>query len=124
MGLMVDRPGVADEIQQRDRKITRRTIFYGIYIVLTVALLIVVLVWLSSRRGECLNVSTLVCSPEDRRLLVFLPCGVLLLGSAGAFLRASPRWHRLRRMYIRPYMAWFLAGLAVGYGVVSFSFLS
>jgi hypothetical protein len=33
----------------------------------------------------------------------------------GAVLRASLRLHRLRRLYIRPYMAWTLAGLTLTY---------
>ena len=48
---------------------------------------------------------------------------MLLLGSVGAFLRASLRLHRLRRLYIRPYMAWLLTGLTLVYLAGSFIFI-
>ncbi|MDI9913728.1 hypothetical protein [Rhodococcus sp. IEGM 1379] len=81
------------------------------------------IVWLGTRRGECFGADTLVCSRKDRRLLVFLPSATLALGAVGAFLRASPRWHRMQRLCIRAYLGWILAGLTVAYGVASFLFL-
>lgn len=112
---LTDQPGATEEIQRRARKIDRRTKTYGLSVVLAAAVLIIAIVWLGSRRGECFDTDALVCSPRDRRLLVFAPSLMLLLGSVGAILRASPRWHRLRRLYIRPYMAWILSGLALVY---------
>ncbi|MBT2264347.1 hypothetical protein [Rhodococcus erythropolis] len=104
-----------EEIQRRAQKIDRRTITYGVSVTLAVALLIVTIVWLGSRRGECFDSTALVCSPQDRRLVVFAPSLMLFLGSVGAFLRASLRWHRLRRLYIRPYMAWILLATTLAY---------
>lgn len=62
-------------------------------------------------------------APIDRRLAVFVPSLMLLLGSVGAFLRASLRLHRLRRLYIRPYMAWLLTGLTLVYLAGAFIFI-
>ena len=106
-----------------DHEIGRRTITYGVSIILTVIVMVVAIVLLGSRRGECFGADMLVCSRKDRRLLVFLPTVTLAVGAAGAFLRAAPRWHRTRRLFIRSYVGWILAGLALAYGVASFSFL-
>lgn len=116
---MTGKPGIANGNEQ----INRRTISYGISVVVTVAAVIMAIVWLGARRGECVDVDTLICSRKDRRLLVFLPSAALALGTVGAFLRASPRWHRMQRLCIRPHLGWILAGLTLAYGVASFSFL-
>lgn len=110
-------------IQRRERKINRRTLTYGLSVVLATAALVVAIVWLGSRRGECFGTDTLLCSQKDRRLAVFVPSLMLLLGSVGAFLRASLRLHRLRRLYIRPYMAWLLTGLTLVYLAGAFIFI-
>ncbi|KJF23057.1 hypothetical protein C7T36_23905 [Rhodococcus sp. AD45-ID] len=117
---MTEQPGLA---AGAEREIGRRTITYAVSIVLVVIVMIVALVVLGSRRGECFDTDVLVCSRKDRRLLVFLPSVTLLVGAVGAFLRASPRWHRTRRLSIRSYVGWILVGLAVAYGAASFSFL-
>ncbi len=108
---MTDSSDASDVIQRRERKINRRTLTYGLSVVLATAVLVIAIVWLGSRRGgECFGTDTLLCSQKDRRLAVFVPSLMLLLGTVGAFLRASLRLHRLRRLYIRPYMAWGLGG--------------
>lgn len=112
---MTDSSDASDVIQRRERKINRRTLTYGVSVVLATAVLVIAIVWLGSRRGECFGTDTLLCSQKDRRLAVFVPSLMLLLGTVGAFLRASLRLHRLRRLYIRPYMAWLLTGLTVVY---------
>lgn len=114
---MTDSSDASDVIQRRERKINRRTLTYGLSVVLATAVLVIAIVWLGSRRGgECFGTDTLLCSQKDRRLAVFVPSLMLLLGTVGAFLRASLRLHRLRRLYIRPYMAWGgLAGLTLTY---------
>lgn len=112
---MTDSSDAPDVIQRRERKIDRRTLTYGLSVVLATAVLVIAIVWLGSRRGECFGTDTLLCSQKDRRLAAFVPSLVLLLGSVGAFLRSSLRLHRLRRLYIRPYMAWLLTGLTVVY---------
>ncbi|MFE4500163.1 hypothetical protein ACFRFQ_09875 [Rhodococcus sp. NPDC056743] len=117
---MSEQPGIAVGSVSEIRK---RTITYGASIILTVIVMVVAIVLLGSRRGECFGADMLVCSRKDRRLLVFLPTVTLAVGAAGAFLRASPRWHRRRRLVIRSYVGWILVGLAVAYGVASFSFL-
>lgn len=120
---MTDSSDTPDVIQRREQKINRRTLTYGLSVVLATAALVVAIVWLGSRRGECFGTDTLLCSQKDRRLAVFVPSLMLLLGSVGAFLRASLRLHRLRRLYIRPYMAWLLTGLTLVYLAGSFIFI-
>ncbi|WP_019745975.1 hypothetical protein [Rhodococcus erythropolis] len=120
---MTDSSDTPDAIQRRERKINRRTLTYGLSVVLATAALVVAIVWLGSRRGECFGTDTLLCSQKDRRLAVFVPSLMLLLGSVGAFLRASLRLHRLRRLYIRPYMAWLLTGLTLVYLAGAFIFI-
>lgn len=120
---MTDSSDTPDVIQRRERKINRRTLTYGLSVVLATAALVVAIVWLGSRRGECFGTDTLLCSQKDRRLAVFVPSLMLLLGSLGAFLRASLRLHRLRRLYIRPYMAWLLTGLTLVYLAGAFIFI-
>ncbi|BAH36478.1 hypothetical membrane protein [Rhodococcus erythropolis PR4] len=122
-GVMTDSSDTPDVIQRRERKINRRTLTYGLSVVLATAALVVAIVWLGSRRGECFGTDTLLCSQKDRRLAVFVPSLMLLLGSVGAFLRASLRLHRLRRLYIRPYMAWLLTGLTLVYLAGAFIFI-
>ncbi|MQP34954.1 hypothetical protein GEO20_23720 [Rhodococcus erythropolis] len=120
---MTDSSDTPDVIQRRERKINRRTLTYGLSVVLATAALVVAIVWLGSRRGECFGTDTLLCSQKDRRLAVFVPSLMLLLGSVGAFLRASLRLHRLRRLYIRPYMALLLTGLTLVYLAGAFIFI-
>ncbi|MFJ6260707.1 hypothetical protein [Rhodococcus erythropolis] len=120
---MTDSSDTPDVIQRREQKINRRTLTYGLSVVLATAALVVAIVWLGSRRGECFGTDTLLCSQKDRRLAVFVPSLMLLLGSVGAFLRASLRLHRLRRLYIRPYMAWLLTGLTLVYLAGAFIFI-
>lgn len=120
---MTDSSDTPDVIQRRERKINRRTLTYGLSVVLATAALVVAIVWLGSRRGECFGTDTLLCSQKDRRLAVFVPSLMLLLGSVGAFLRASLRLHRLRRLYIRPYMAWLLTGITLVYLAGAFIFI-
>ena len=120
---MTDSSDTPDVIQRRERKINRRTLTYGLSVVLATAALVVAIVWLGSRQGECFGTDTLLCSQKDRRLAVFVPSLMLLLGSVGAFLRASLRLHRLRRLYIRPYMAWLLTGLTLVYLAGAFIFI-
>ncbi|WP_438472643.1 hypothetical protein [Rhodococcus erythropolis] len=120
---MTDSSDTPHVIQRRERKINRRTLTYGLSVVLATAALVVAIVWLGSRRGECFGTDTLLCSQKDRRLAVFVPSLMLLLGSVGAFLRASLRLHRLRRLYIRPYMAWLLTGLTLVYLAGAFIFI-
>lgn len=120
---MTDSSDTPDVIQRREQKINRRTLTYGLSVVLATAALVVAIVWLGSRRGECFGTDTLLCSQKDRRLAVFVPSLMLLLGSVGAFLRASLRLHRLRRLYIRPYMAWLLTGLILVYLAGAFIFI-
>ncbi|MHA6738575.1 hypothetical protein [Rhodococcus erythropolis] len=120
---MTDSSDTPDVIQRRERKINRRTLTYGLSVVLATAALVVAIVWLGSRRGECFGTDTLLCSQKDRRLAVFVPSLMLLLGSVGAFVRASLRLHRLRRLYIRPYMAWLLTGLTLVYLAGGFIFI-
>ncbi|MBS2992649.1 hypothetical protein AC1659_25495 [Rhodococcus erythropolis] len=120
---MTDSSDTPDVIQRRERKINRRTLTYGLSVVLATAALVVAIVWLGSRRGECFGTDALLCSQKDRRLAVFVPSLMLLLGSVGAFLRASLRLHRLRRLYIRPYMAWLLTGLTLAYLAGAFIFI-
>ncbi|WGV49398.2 hypothetical protein [Rhodococcus erythropolis] len=120
---MTDSSDTPDVIQRRERKSNRRTLTYGLSVVLATAALVVAIVWLGSRRGECFGTDTLLCSQKDRRLAVFVPSLMLLLGSVGAFLRASLRLHRLRRLYIRPYMAWLLTGLTLVYLAGAFIFI-
>lgn len=117
---MNERPGSAADAEQ---EIGRRTITYGVSIVLAVVVMIAAIVLLGSRRGECFGADALVCSRKDRRLLVFLPSVTLALGATGAFLRASPRWHRARRLSIKSYVGWILMVLAIAYVVVSLAFL-
>lgn len=106
-----------------EQTINRRTITYGISVGLAVTAMIIAIAWLGARRGECFGADTLICSRKDRRLLVFLPSATLALGTVGAFLRASPRWHRMQRLCVRPYLGWVLAGLTVVYGAASISYL-
>ncbi|WP_234552248.1 hypothetical protein [Rhodococcus qingshengii] len=120
---MTDSSDASDVIQRRERKINRRTLTYGVSVVLATTVLVIAIVWLGSRRGECFGTDTLLCSQKDRRLAVFVPSLMLLLGSVGAFLRASLRLHRLRRLYIRPYMAWLLTGLTLVYLAGAFIFI-
>lgn len=117
---MAEQPGPTAGAEQ---EIGRRTITYAVSIVLTVIVMIGAIVLLGSRRGECFDTDVLVCARKDRRLLVYLPSVTLLVGAVGAFLRASPRWHRTRRLSIRSYVGWILVGLAVAYGAASFFFL-
>ncbi len=85
---MTDSSDASDVIQRRERKINRRTLTYGVSVVLATAVLVIAIVWLGSRRGECFGTDTLLCSQKDRRLAVFVPSLMLLLGTVGAFLRA------------------------------------
>ena len=68
---MTDSSDASDVIQRRERKINRRTLTYGVSVVLATAVLVIAIVWLGSRRGECFGTDTLLCSQKDRRLAVF-----------------------------------------------------
>lgn len=58
---MTDSSDASDVIQRRERKINRRTLTYGVSVVLATAVLVIAIVWLGSRRANA-SVPTPCCA--------------------------------------------------------------